>query len=75
MNEIIKQTLEKHEILEEKIQKAIDIALKYNYIDGKEHKKWIIDQMVKVLAEGKYDEIIEKVNSQDGYEWEEGISP
>ena len=64
---------------EEKIQAAIDLAVKYGGIDGAHHKDWVIDQMVRVLAGEKYEEIVrEACDGEDGantYSWEIGIAP
>lgn len=63
----------------EKIQAAIDLAVKYGGIDGAHHKDWVIDQMVRVLAGEKYDEIVREAcdgeDSADTYSWEVGIAP
>ena len=64
---------------EEKIQAAIDLAVKYGGNDGAHHKDWVIDQMVRVLAGEKYEEIVrEACDGEDGadtYSWEVGIAP
>lgn len=64
---------------EEKIQAAIDLAVKYGGIDGAHHKDWVIDQMVRALAGEKYEEIVrEACDGEDGantYSWEVGIAP
>jgi hypothetical protein len=36
--------------MEERIQKALDIAAIYGGIDGSHHKAWVIDQMVRSLT-------------------------
>ena len=64
---------------EEKIQAAIDLAIRYGGIDGAHHKMWTIDQMLRILAGDGYDELIREANSgEDGpntYEWDTGIAP
>lgn len=35
---------------EEKIKKALEIAVSYGNIDGAHHKMWTIDQMVRALT-------------------------
>jgi len=65
-------TLSKAELeLEERKEKAIDIALDYGICDGGHHKQWVIDQMIKALCtEEEYKEIV------DNYpEWDHGIAP
>lgn len=60
-------------------QEAIEIAVKYGNIDGAHHKAWVIDQMVRVLAGDKYDQIVAEAKAgEDGpdtYDWDEGIAP
>jgi len=34
----------------ERIEKAIDFAVRYGGIDGGHHKMWVIDQMVRALT-------------------------
>lgn len=64
---------------EERIDKAIDIAVAYGQIDGAHHKAWVIDQMVRVLAGGEYERIVrEAKDGEDGpetYRWDTGIAP
>ncbi len=36
--------------MDERIQKAIEIAVRYGQIDGDHHKAWVIDQMVRELT-------------------------
>jgi len=63
----------------EKIQSALDLAIRYGGIDGAHHKTWVIDQVIRILAGDKYDEIVrEACDGEDGpntYEWDEGIAP
>jgi hypothetical protein len=67
------------ELAEAKIEQAIKLAVEYGGIDGAHHKNWVIDQMVRVLAGEKYEEIVrEACNGEDGpdtYEWDCGIAP
>ena len=61
----------------QRVNKAIDIALDYGQIDGAHHKQWVIDQILRVLAGETYNTIItEYQDGEDGpetYEWNEGI--
>lgn len=34
----------------DRIQKALDIAVRYGGNDGAHHKDWVIDQMVRALT-------------------------
>lgn len=36
--------------MQERIQKALDFAIRYGGIDGAHHKDWVIDQMVRALT-------------------------
>jgi hypothetical protein len=62
----------------EKINKAIELAVKYGGIDG-HHKTWVIDQMVRILADDQYDVIVADAkygeDEPDTYEWDTGIAP
>lgn len=64
---------------EERIEKAIKLAVRYGGIDGSHHKAWVIDQIVRILAGNRYGQIIADAKAgEDGpetYFWEEGIAP
>jgi hypothetical protein len=36
--------------MEDRVKKALDIAISYGGIDGAHHKDWVIDQMVRALT-------------------------
>jgi hypothetical protein len=57
-----------------KVQKAIDMAMKHGGHDGEVHKAWCIDQMVRILTEERYEEIVKKAK-EGGWDWDEGIAP
>lgn len=65
--------------LDDKVKKAIDIAVKYGGTDSEYHKDWVIDQMVRILAGDDYDKIIaDACDGEDGpntYGWSCGIAP
>lgn len=72
--------------MEERITRALEVAVKYGGIDGGHHKDWVIDQMVRALtgcAEGSESEEYRKLVAdacagEDGpntYEWNTGIAP
>lgn len=76
----------KEKELQEKIDKALDIALQYGQTDGEHHKAWVIDQIVRVLAGDNYKKIIneyvfdgkdpvEAVAEEEFYVWDTGIAP
>jgi hypothetical protein len=62
-----------------RISAAIDIAVAHGGHDGAHHKDWVIDQMVRVLAGDRYEQIVADAKAgEDGpdtYEWSEGIAP
>ena len=74
---------EKEEITsdDERITKAIDIALGYGTTDGGFHKMWVIDQMIRTLAGKNYEKVIEDFESEtdengdQAYEWCKGVAP
>lgn len=62
-----------------RVIKAIDLAVKYGGIGSGQHKAWVIDQMVRILAGDAYTRIVERATTgEDGpdtYFWDEGIAP
>ncbi len=66
-------------MINEKIEKALEVAFQYAQTDGGMHKAWVIDQMVRELIGDKYDEWIkEYCKGEDGdntYDWDIGIAP
>jgi len=64
---------------EERIEKAIELAVQYGGFDGVHHKAWVIDQMVRILAGDDYDQLVtDAKDGEDGpetYDWDEGIAP
>lgn len=67
----------------EKIKKAIEIGFNYGSVDGSHHKMWVIDQMLRILAEEKYEDLVKDFSNPFGieeedllfYEWDCGIAP
>lgn len=61
------------------INEAIGLIVRYGGIDGDHHKAWVLDQVVRVLAQDSYDEIVRNAcDGEDGpntYEWDVGIAP
>jgi hypothetical protein len=64
---------------ENRIERAISLAVQYGGIDGEHHKDWVIDQMVRILAGDDYAEIVREAKAgEDGpdtYGWDVGIAP
>ena len=54
------------------IEKAINMAVQHAGRDGDRHKAWCIDQMVRILSEGRYESIVKKC-LDNGYDWDVGI--
>ena len=64
--------------MEEKIEKALDLIFQYGGIDGGHHKQWVLDGLVKILADDYEKWVTEYNDGEDGpntYEWDEGIAP
>ncbi len=63
----------------DRVHSALSIAARYGGIDGEHHKSWVIDQMVRILADDGYEVLVTTIkNGEDGpdtYEWAEGIAP
>lgn len=58
------------------IEKAVELALRYGMIDGDHHKQWVIDQMLRIILSERYEEVIKEYNSNTKYEcWDEGCGP
>jgi hypothetical protein len=64
---------------EDRIVKALDIAVHYGGIDGDHHKAWVIDQIVRVLTGEKYEALVTRAKAgEDGpetYAWDCGVAP
>lgn len=65
--------------LQGRIDKAVELAVKFGGIDGAHHKDWVIDQTVRILAGDRYSEIVaDACDGEDGpntYSWDCGIAP
>lgn len=72
MDEIIETIFE---LGKDNPEKALILLLGYGQTDGSHHKAWVIDQAVRLLAGGYYDELIEAYKENGEYEWDEGIAP
>jgi hypothetical protein len=63
----------------EKIDRALAYIMEYGGVDGGHHKQWLLDQVVQMLADDKYDDWVKFFeNGEDGpqtYEWDRGIAP
>ncbi len=63
----------------EKVKKTIQFGVEYGGFDEVHHKNWCIDQMIRILAGDKYEQIVEEAcDGKDGpatYYWDCGIAP
>jgi hypothetical protein len=65
----------------DRIEKAIEVAVRFGGFDGAHHKAWVIDQMVRELCvdEKAYEKLVtESKSGEDGpesYTWDVGIAP
>lgn len=64
-------------VLTKRIEKALDIVSRYGGDPNLYHTRWMIDQVVRVLADSGYDEWVREYNDagQDLAPWDEGIAP
>ncbi len=64
--------------MEKRVKKALELIGKYGGIDGGHHKQWLLDQLVRILANDYKSWVAEWQSGTDGpetYEWDEGIPP
>ena len=70
---------EEFDKLHEKAVKALEFILEWGGFDGGHHKQWTLDQVARILAEDKYDEIVANYKKgetgHETYSWDEGIAP
>lgn len=63
---------------EYRISEALNLAFRFGQIDGEHHKTWVIDQMVRILADSGYEQFVKDYNNGDGpdtHKWDKGIAP
>jgi hypothetical protein len=64
---------------ETKIAEALRMIQRYGGIGGDHHKAWVLDQVVRILAGNRYEQLV--AHSKDGedgpntYSWDTGIAP
>ena len=61
---------------EERIRQALIMIINYGGTDGAHHKAWVLDQVVRILTQDNYENVVR--NAGDGpetYDWDEGIAP
>jgi hypothetical protein len=63
----------------ERVEQAINMALDWGATDGAHHKQWALDQVVRILAGDRYEQVItDWCAGPDGpymYSWDTGIAP
>lgn len=63
----------------ERIERAVDLGIRYGQIDGEHHKTWVIDQMLRALLGDAYEATVKaSCAGEDGpntYDWDTGIAP
>mgnify|MGYP001297317325 FL=1 len=60
--------------LTKRIDDAINLAIRYGQTDVSDHRLWVIDQMVRILAGDGYEEIIAYACDGCG-DWKVGTPP
>lgn len=65
--------------LQQRIDKALEIAFEYSQIDGSHHKAYSIDQMVRALTGDNYKQWVKEYEHDEEtgeeYSWDTGIAP
>jgi hypothetical protein len=63
----------------DRLTEALELVQEYGGIDGAHHKQWLLDQIVRILADSGYDAwVADYQDGEDGpdtYEWDTGIPP
>jgi len=63
----------------EDAEEALEFIFQWGGIDGGHHKQWTLDQVARILAGDKYEQMVAEYKAgEDGpdtYEWDEGIAP
>ena len=71
--------MSKHLTYKERVDEALELAVRYGQIDGNHHKMWVIDQMVRVLSGSGYEGLVKYAKQGDEgentYDWDIGVAP
>lgn len=51
---------------DDRVGQALKLAVQYGQIDGANHKTWVIDQVVRILAGDRYDSVIADYRTGEG---------
>jgi hypothetical protein len=66
--------MEKQE-LEQKIEDALEMALDTMITAGDHHRVWGLDQIVRILAGDRYEQVKKDLEKETNFEWDTGIEP
>lgn len=62
---------------EERINMALNMLIQFSQIDGSHHKAWSIDQVTRILAGEKYEDLVKwyegDEESDEYYTWDKGV--
>jgi len=70
--------MEKAVINKSACSEVLSLIERYGGIDGAQHKQWVLDQIVRILAVDYDKWVAEYCNGNDGpdtYEWDTGVPP
>ena len=60
-------------------KEILDKIFEYGGIDGAHHKQWVLNEIVKIITEDKYDDWVRAYQMGDDgfktYIWDEGVAP
>lgn len=66
-------------LVDRKAMEALELLYQYGDIDGDHHKRWCIDQVVRILTGENYENFVAwACGGEDGphtYDWDEGTPP
>lgn len=67
------------ETVVERVELAVEVAVRYGGIEGDHHKNWVIDQVVRLLTGDHYPQIVAAARAgadgPDTHSWDTGIAP
>jgi len=64
--------------MKDKIEKALNVIEEWSFVDGDFHKQWVLDQVVRILADDYEEWVSDYQDGEDGpetYDWDKGIAP
>lgn len=60
---------------ERRIKAILDVLLKHGQVEGAHHKAWVIDQVLRRLADGAYADVVAMYERSHETEWQTGVAP